>query len=415
MKHVLILLAASAIGTPAFAQHQGHTMPMPAAKPAPKATKPAPKKAPVKPARAARPKSSGAPAKAAPKTAATVSDLHAGRVMPAQAPPADPHAGHQMLQSGAEEVPPSQADPHSGHSLSQQAPATDSHAGHIMGQGAAPAADPHAGHAMGAMVVDPGAPQEPPPPAALSGPEHAADLFYPDAAMAESREDLREEHGDIRVSRFLFDQLEVGFAKGANAFRWDDAQFWYGGSINKIWFKSQGEGEFGEGLESAEVQALWSHAIDPWFDVQAGVRYDFKHDFKSDPNRGYLVLGLQGLAPYWFEIDTSAFLSNKGDLTFRFEAEYDQRITQYLVLQPRFEFDLALQDVPELDIGSGLSSIELGLRLRYDVYPKSGPAVVAPYVGVEYERAFGDTARFIREEGENVGGWRFLVGVRTWF
>jgi copper resistance protein B len=119
---------------------------------------------------------------------------------------------------------------------------------------------------------------------------------------------------------------------------------------------------------------------------------------------------VQGLAPYWFEVDAAAFLSTKGDLTARVEAEYDQRITQRLILQPRVEFDLAAQDVPELGIGSGLSTAELGARLRYEFKPQ-----FAPYVGVEYERAFGDTADFRRAEGEDVGGWSFLIGLRAWF
>src|SRR3546814_4465027 len=105
-----------------------------------------------------------------------------------------------------------------------------------------------------------------------------------------------------------------------------DAQGWYGGDINKFWFKTEGEGNFGESPEQVEVQALWSRAITPWFDFQAGIRYDFR----PDPERGHLVVGLQGLVPYQFEIDAAAFLSDEGDLTARFEAEYDQRITQRL-------------------------------------------------------------------------------------
>src|SRR3546814_2812086 len=101
--------------------------------------------------------------------------------------------------------------------------------------------------------------------------------------------------------------------------------------IDKLWVKTEGEGAFDERLEEAEVQALWSHAITPWFDVQAGARYDFR----PEPERGHLVLGVQGLAPYFFEIDAAAFLSDEGDLTGRVEAEYDQLLTQKLILQPQ--------------------------------------------------------------------------------
>jgi copper resistance protein B len=223
--------------------------------------------------------------------------------------------------------------------------------------------------------------------------------------MAEAREELRAEHGDMRVGKLLVDGIEARIRDGRDGYAWD-AQGWYGGDIDKLWVKTEGEGEFGGAIEAAEVQALWSHAIGPFFDLQAGLRYDIR----PRPDRGYLVLGVQGLAPYWFEVDAAAFLSSKGDLTARVEAEYDQRITQKLILQPRLAFDLAAQDVSELGIGSGLSTAELGLRLRYEIKPQ-----FAPYVGVEYERSFGDTADFRRAAGEEVGGWSFLLGVRAWF
>lgn len=135
-----------------------------------------------------------------------------------------------------------------------------------------------------------------------------------------------------------------------------------------------------------------------------------RYDFQPNPERAHLVVGVQGLAPYWFEIDGALFLSEKGNLTTRFEAEYHQRLTQRLILQPRVEFDLAARNVPEIGVGSGLSKAEAGLRLRYEFVPE-----FAPYVGVEYERAFGNTADFSRAAGEKVGGWSFLVGLRTWF
>jgi copper resistance protein B len=311
--------------------------------------------------------------------------------MPAPEPgtkAADPHAGHDMPQG---------ADPHAAHQA-------DPHAGHDMGEASAGAADPHAGHDMpAAEAASP--PLGPPPPGALSGPAHAADAVFGGGQMAAAREELRKEHGEMRASKVLIDQLEVRIGNGREGYAWD-GQGWIGGDIDKAWFKTEGEGEFGGAFESAEVQALWSHAIDPWFDVQAGIRYDFR----PDPRRAYLVLGLQGLAPYWFEVDAAAFLSNKGDVSARVEAEYDLLLTQKLILQPRVEFDLSLQDVPEIGIGSGLSTGEIGARLRYQFRPE-----FAPYLGLEYERAFGDTAGFRRAAGEKAGGWSFLIGLRTWF
>lgn len=371
MNRLLILLLATTVSTPALAQHAGHTAP---------------------PAQPANP--------------------HAGHTMPAPAPPpaANPHAGHAMPQSAPPLAAPATPDPHAGHTMPAQtppAPATvDPHAGHDMS--AMPqAADPHAGHQMGTVATEsPAPPVGPPPPEALSGPAHAAELVYNPTEVANAREELRQEHGAMPTYRFMIDQLEYAARDGRDGYEWEDVQFWYGGDLNRLWIKSQGEGTFGEGVESAEVQALFSRAITPYFDLQAGVRYDFR----PEPERGYLVLGMQGLAPYWFEVDAAAFLSEEGDLSARAEVEYDLRLTQRLILQPRTELDFSLQDVPELRIGSGLSTAEAGLRLRYEIVPE-----FAPYLGVQYERAFGDTADFRRADGEDVGGWSLVLGVRAWF
>lgn len=355
MKNILILALAASVSAPALAQHEGHTMPAPKEE-----TKPA-------------------------------ADPHAGHVMPAPAPAptSDPHAGHAL---------PAPVKP---------APVADPHAGHVMPAPAlAQPAEPHAGHDMGAMGEEsPAPPVAPPPPGALSGPTHAADAVFGQEAMAEAREELRREHGSIVTSKVLIDQLEARIRNGRDGY-FLNAEAWYGGDINKLWLKTEIEGDFGHKPEQAEVQALYSRAIDPWWNLQAGVRYDLR----PNPERAYLVLGLEGLAPYWFEVDAAAFVSNKGDVSARLEVETDQRLTQKLILQPRVELDLAAQDVPEIGVGSGLSTAELGLRLRYEVKRE-----FAPYVGVAYERAFGDTADFRRAAGDKAGGWNFLVGVRAWF
>jgi copper resistance protein B len=135
-----------------------------------------------------------------------------------------------------------------------------------------------------------------------------------------------------------------------------------------------------------------------------------RYDFKPNPSRTYATLGFEGLAPYWFDVEGAVFLSDKGDILGRLEGSYDQRITQRLILQPRVEFNLAAQDIPENGIGSGLSDVELGLRLRYEFKRE-----FAPYVGVSYDRKLGDSARFARSDGEDVGGVSLALGVRTWF
>jgi copper resistance protein B len=314
--------------------------------------------------------------------------------------------------------PPAKAtpDPHAGHGTATPLPASNDpscppeHAamGHCTPKAATTPAitDPHAGRAMPGKAPTASPPVAPPPQAAFSGPEHAADTVFDPQLMARKRaEELISEHGGYTGYMVLFDRLEYRAVDGRDGYAWD-AEGWYGGDYNRLWIKTEGEGEFGEKVESAEIQALYSRAIDPWFNLQAGVRYDIR----PKPDRAHLVLGVQGLAPYWFEVDGALFLSTKGDLTARLEAEYDQRITNRLILQPRVEVDLSAQNVPELGIGAGLSSADVGLRLRYEIKRE-----FAPYVGVQYERRFGDTADFATASGEDVGGWAVLVGFRSWF
>ncbi len=355
---LLFLLAGTA--APALAQHAGHTAPPPMSPP-------------------------GSGASCTPEHAAM-----GHCTLPAEAEPAPP-------------APPSTCTPEHaamGHCTmpagNPPATASDPHAGHQM-----PGADLHAGHAPATSAPA----LAPPPAAAFSGPEHAADLVFGTAVMAEAREDLRREHGGLRASKLLIDQLETRFGGGSAGY-FLNAEGWYGGDINKLWLKSEIEGEGGRSPDQAEVQALWSRAIDPWFDLQAGVRFDANRG----PNRTHLVLGVQGLAPYWWEVDGALFLSNRGELTARAEAEYDLRITQKLVLQPRVEADLSAQDIEELGVGAGLSTAGLGLRLRYQISQQ-----FAPYVGASFERTFGRTRDFRREEGDDAGGLKAVAGLRWWF
>ena len=347
---------------------------------------------------------------------AQAQDPHAGHVMPAPSAPTQPAA--EPANRPQTPAPPAAQDPHAGHVMppAQTPPAADPHAGHQMP--AEPAtADPHAGHDMSAMTMGPpdvptsadtpGRPPEAPVPvAALSGPTHAADLVFGADAMAASRRTLVAENGAVRTTAVIIDRLEAGFGDGGDTYLWD-VQGWTGGDINRFWWKSEGEGDFRGGLEGAELQALYSRAITPFWDVQTGVRQDFRPDGEDAT---HLVLGLQGLAPYWFEIDAAAFLSTEGDLTARVEAEYDQRITQRLILQPRLEIGASASDIPELEIGSGVSSIEAGLRLRYEFRKE-----FAPYVGVEWTRALGNTADYIEARGGDADAARFVVGLKAWF
>lgn len=305
---------------------------------------------------------------------------------------------------------------HSGHSM---------HAGHVMpeapamSQAAPPEPDVPADHsAMGHSGMDhsdmdhsgmdlaqPAALSEGSPPAvAGSGPPRAADAVWGADAMRASRAALGPAMGGQKLSMLMADRLEYRTGKGADGYLWD-VTAWYGGDINKLWLRSEGEGAFGESPEKAQVEALWSHAIGPWFDMQAGLRQDL-----SGPERTYATLAVQGLAPYQFDVRAAAYLSAEGDLTARLEAEVDQRITQRLFLQPRAEIALAAQDVPELGIGSGVSSLEAGLRLRYHVSQE-----IAPYIGVSYERLTGGSADYARASGDKADHTRFVAGLRLWF
>ena len=300
----------------------------------------------------------------APTTKAPAKDPHAGHRMPAPDKPAtpapadDPHAGHQMPAPKNPETPPPADDPHAGHQMP-----------------AAPAPD-RGGHGTGGTALPAGTGTAPVPPAATY-----ADSVWGAEAMAASRRTLRREHGGSSFSQIMFDLAEYQIAKGRDGARWD-AEGWFGGDINRLVIKSEGEARFGDGVEHAEIQALYSRAIDPYFNLQAGVRYDIR----PDPSRVYATIGVEGLAPYWFEVDAALFLSNKGDLLARIGGYYDQRITQRLILQPRAELNFAAQDVPETGTGSGLSDVELGLRLRYEVKRE-----FAPYIGINWTRSVGDT------------------------
>ena len=241
------------------------------------------------------------------------------------------------------------------------------------------------------------------PPAPPS--DHAADAFYGADEMARARAAMLKESGGMRFSKLMLDRLEYRAGKGGDAYHWE-GEGWIGGDINRLAFKSEGEGKISGRVEHAEVQALYSRAIDPWFNLEAGLR----QDFGPDPDRTYVVAGIDGLAPYWFEVSAQAFLSNKGDGHLRLEASYDQRITQRLILQPAAELNFAAQDVPELGIGSGLSDVELGMRLRYELARE-----FAPYMGVNWERKLGGTARMARANGDAASVASFVLGVRFWF
>ncbi|MCC6479767.1 MAG: copper resistance protein B [Sphingomonadaceae bacterium] len=305
------------------------------------------------------------------------------------------HEGHGTPPVVAPEPTPAvkPADPHAGHDMPAKIP-----------EPAPVPSDPHAGHDMGAMPADSGgeignAPAPAPPE------DHAADALFDPAEMARSRDTLRREHGVFNGSMILFDLAEYQARKGGDGYRWE-AEAWFGGDIDRFMVKTEGEGTFGEPIDDAEVQLLYSRAVAPYWNAHVGVR----HDFRPDPSRTYAVVGIEGVAPYWFHLSGQLFLSDKGDFRARAEGSYDQRITQSLILSPRAEFNLSAQDMPAIGVGSGLTDVELGLRLRYEVRKE-----FAPYVGVEWSRKVGDTARYASAAGEDASVVNFVAGIRFWF
>jgi copper resistance protein B len=190
---------------------------------------------------------------------------------------------------------------------------------------------------------------------------------------------------------------------GEDVINWD-GEAWIGGDINKLWIKTEGEIEGGD-THSAEIQALWSRNIADFWDLQAGVRVDFEPDATT-----YLVLGVQGLAPYQFETEAAAFMREDGDVSARFHQSLDFHFTQRLIVEPHIEVNAYAQDIEEQNIGAGFSDVEAGIQLRYEITRK-----FAPYVDLVWERALGETASLMRADGEDVESSSIRAGVRFWF
>lgn len=184
-----------------------------------------------------------------------------------------------------------------------------------------------------------------------------------------------------------------------------DIQAWFGRDYDRLVVKAEGEHARGR-LQEARTELLWSHAIASYWDVQVGLR----QDSGIGPDRSWLAVGAQGLAPYWFEMDATAYLGSQGRTALRLGAEYELLLTQRLVLQPRAEFNVYGKSDLARDIGSGLSDGVFGLRLRYEFSRQ-----FAPYVGIERIAKYGKTADLARNAGEPAGETRWVAGLRFWF
>ena len=209
---------------------------------------------------------------------------------------------------------------------------------------------------------------------------------------------------DPLLSYFKADQFELRDADEGTAFVWElDA--WLGKDLSKLWIKSEGERVDGE-TESSEIDLLYSIGISSYWDFQLGLR----HEIIPDSSENSLGVGFQGLAPYLFEVDASLFVNDDDLFNARLEVEYEYLFSQQLVLIPNLEISIYSDDDPARGIGSGLSNVELGLRLHYEFIRE-----VSPYIGINYEKNFGDSADFLSDAGEDVSDTQLLAGVSFWF
>lgn len=227
----------------------------------------------------------------------------------------------------------------------------------------------------------------------------AADL----AAAFPSLDHHSMEHASPVHHMILFDRLEARDADHGTGQAWA-ASAWIGTDLDRVWLRSEGEREGGR-TQSSDVEVLYGRSVLPWWDVVVGVRQDVR-----PASRTWAAFGVQGLAPYMFEISATGYLGSDGQVQFKAEAEYDVRFTNRLIMQPLLEASFALKDEPQAGIGSGLGTVEAGLRLRYEFSRR-----FAPYVGIVHERARGDTATHRRAAGGHSRDTRLVAGVRVWF
>ncbi len=217
--------------------------------------------------------------------------------------------------------------------------------------------------------------------------------------------DAHAMHGEHAIhSMLLIDQLEMWNASPGTGLAWDVVA-WLGSDLNRLWLRTEGE-YVDSSLESAELEVLFGHSVAPWWDVVAGVR----HDFKPGQAQDFFAVGVMGLSPYKFETDVTAYVGEGGQTAVRIQFEYETLFTNRLILQPKLEINFYGKDDPQRGIGSGLSNGSLGLRLRYEITRQ-----FAPYVGLSWDKSYGQTADYLRNQGESTSGLNVLAGVRVWF
>jgi len=252
-------------------------------------------------------------------------------------------------------------------------------------------------HAMGGMDMS-----------SMQGGRAPSDARDPDYAEGQSMSTMPgmgdSMNDDARFGRVLFDQLEYVHSPAANSIALD-AQAYYGGDVNKLWLKVDGE-RTGGSLRDTRTEALWAHALSAFWDTQLGLR----HDLGEGPARSWAAFGVQGLAPYWIDIEATVYIGQSGRTAARVEAAYDLMLTQKLIFTPNLELNAYGKNDPARHIGSGLSNVELGLRLRYELRRQ-----FAPYIGIDWNRRIGNTADRMGAAEEPAFDHQIVAGVRVWF
>lgn len=224
---------------------------------------------------------------------------------------------------------------------------------------------------------------------------------YPGTSMPYGVSPIEDEAIHVHA---LMDRMEGRFGAAGNGFHWS-GEAWAGTDTNRLWLKSEGNVAADGTVEDGQQELFYDRPISPWFDLQAGVR----SDIDSAPGRTWAAFGIEGLAPYFFEVSATGYVSSEGHFAAKLEGSYDLLITQRLILQPQIEMNVYSKPDPARGLGTGLADLDTGLRLRYEFSRK-----FAPYIGMSFAQSFGGTANYARAAGERTSDLRFVFGVRAW-